>query len=65
MFCEQEQPGSGGHQRLVETERQTSASGQLRIDTLGDELACGLVWHGLVACIDVSMRAKLSPFLLS
>ena len=36
MFCEQEQPGIGGHQRLVETERQTSASGQLRIDTLGD-----------------------------
>jgi hypothetical protein len=34
----------------------------LRIDTLGDELVSGLVWHGLVACVDVSMRAKLSPF---
>jgi len=45
-FCQQEQPGIGGHQRLVETETQTSASGQLRINTLGDELVSGLVWHG-------------------
>jgi len=36
MLGEQEQPGIGGHEWLVETKTQARARGLLRVDEVGD-----------------------------